>query len=93
MRGQRPDRHALDRDQLQIRTIRKTGERHLSGVIGMRAAVLARDSGLAQRLLHGFDIFARHSDVIDVKLLRHQSCMDEPRASNVHKYRRRCSIT
>jgi hypothetical protein len=58
----------LNSDQLKIRAVGKTGERHFGSVVGMCAAIFGGKSGCLEGLLHGVQIAARHGDVIDVKL-------------------------
>ena len=58
----------LDRDLLEIRTIRETGERNLGGVVGMRPSVLAGETCGLKRALHGPNILAGNCSVVDFEL-------------------------
>ncbi len=59
----------LDAHQLEIGAIGKTRQRHLRGMVRVRAAVFGRDArSLAKGLAHLVEMRAGESDVIDFQV-------------------------
>jgi hypothetical protein len=60
-------RARLDGYQFQVRSVGKADQRHLGGMVAVRAAVLRFDTGRRQPGLHGLQIAPRHRDMIDLE--------------------------
>ena len=70
-RHRRRIRLRLDTHEFYIRAIRKAGERHLSGMIRMLAAIFGRETRRRrERLPHRLELRARHCHVVDLQLRR-----------------------